>query len=428
MALGTDIVKISRMESVIFPEFPRKIFTENEIAYINTKNNKAQTSAGIFAAKEAVLKAFGKGITLPLNQVEILHLEGGAPRIKLLGAVADFAGEKGFEEVEISISHDGEYAIACAYARINNYALCHQKALFKLKNCPRDTITPELIAPLLPKRKSDSHKGTYGRLYIVAGSLGLTGAAIMASKASLICGAGLISLACPKELNTIFETALTEVMTKPIPSREGLISLEGAEDILKNVSASDLCLIGPGLGRGDEITKIVQIVIENTSKPIVADADGLNAISHNTEILKKCKAPVIITPHIGEFAALTGMDIPTILENPQMHALAFARRYNTVVVLKSHNTVVASPDGRICVNRLGNPGMATGGSGDVLSGAVASFAVQGIDPFEAALLGVYIHSLAADMASFEKGEYSLTPGDILEYIPYAIKYTQAKGD
>ena len=424
MPLGTDIVKISRMERVISPQIPKKIFTENEIAYINTKNNKAQSSAGIFAAKEAVLKAFGTGIALPLNEVEILHAESGAPYLSLLGNAKAYSDNNGFTGWEISISHDGEYAVAVAMACADKLAGAHIKIAQKLKYAPQNAITRDVAKNLLSPRKSSTHKGDYGRLYVLAGSIGLTGAAIMACTSALKCGAGRISLGCAKELNNIFEISLKEVMTKPLQSKDGLIVKDDLEKIIANAKNADMCLIGPGLGRSEDLTYIVKTLItSDMTTPLVIDADGLNAISEEVAMLQNHKMPITITPHIGEFARLTGLSAEEILKDTQKHALEFAKKHNVTVVLKSHQTVVASPGGEVYINILGNPGMATGGTGDVLAGAVASFGAQGKSALEAALLGVYIHSYAADLGAYTLGEYSLTPSDITDNLAFAIKNT-----
>ena len=218
---------------------------------------------------------------------------------------------------------------------------------------------------------------------------------------------------------------MKEVMTKPLKSKDGLITKDDCHKILCEIENADLCLIGPGLGRSAELTHIIRSVVGSESTtPLVIDADGLNAISEDTSILENHKMPIILTPHIGEFSRLTGVSCEEILREPKKYALEFAKKFNVVLVLKSHKTLVAEASGAIYENVLGNPGMATGGTGDVLAGAVASFAAQGKSPLEAALTGVYVHSYSADIASFKTGEYSLTPSDIIEHLPLAIKATE----
>ena len=425
MALGTDIVKIKRIEHLIESGIPRKIFSESEICYIDSKKDKAQTATGMFAAKEAVLKAVGCGITLPLNEVEICHNEKGAPLVKFYGKARECI-EKNFLTVwEISISHDGEYAIASAMCQIDREAAMCLEPLKKLENASENAITPKMVQTCLPVRNTSTHKGNYGRLYVLAGSMGLTGAAIMACTSALKCGTGLISLGCARELNTIFEIAMKEVMTKPLESKDGLIVKDELKTIISEIQNADVCLIGPGIGRSSDLTYVVKsIIASDITTTLVIDADGLNAISDDTSVLEGHKMPLIITPHIGEFSRLTGVPSEEILKDTTKYAKEFAKKYNAVAVLKSHRTVVASPEGEVYENVLGNPGMATGGTGDVLAGAIASFAAQGNTALTAALCGVYIHSYAADIAVLKTGEYSLTPTDIIDYIPRAIKATQ----
>ena len=427
MKIGTDIARISRFEKITENDIPKKIFSDSEKEYILSKKNAAQTAAGIFAAKEAFLKALGTGISvLPLNEICVTHTLSGAPEISLSDN-ADKLFRKFFQgSISLSISHDGDYAIATVCLNSDKYYDFYKKAVLVYENCPEDTITPELIHANLPERDRKLHKGSCGRLYACAGSKGLTGAAIMACKSALKCGAGLISLGCCESLNTIFEASLYEVMTKPLPDKNGMHILENSDAIVTESENADACLIGPGLGRNAAITRITKKVFRNENIYAVADADALFSASTDLNILKNHKAKLILTPHIGEFSYLTGKTSEEILLNTKALATDFAKKYNTTLVLKSHRTVVASPDGRCLVNITGNPGMATGGSGDVLAGAIASFASQGIEPFEAACTGVYIHSLAADMAAMEKGEYSLTPSDITDYLPYAIKFSTGR--
>ncbi len=426
MSTGTDIIRISRIEKLIADRIPQKIYTEYEADYISSSPRRAQTAAGIFAAKEAVLKALGKGISLPLKDVCIMHRTNGSPYICLTGAVLDYAQNLGITDIEISISHDGEYAIAYANTVTDNNLSKYNKVMDKLKNAPSNAISEECVKNLLKPRKENTHKGDYGRLYVVAGSVGLTGAAYLACASALRCGSGLITLACPSELNPIMECKLTEVMTKPLKSTDGHISQDAIGDILSDLKKSDVCLFGPGLSRNEDITALTEVVIANSPVPMVIDADGLYALSKNTDVLYDAKQSIILTPHIGEFSYLTGTDTAQILKDTEKYGIKFAKRYGVTLVLKSHRTIVCTPDGKCFVNMLGNPGMATGGTGDVLSGCIASFEGQGLGANDAAKLGVYIHSLASDMAAEEKGEYSLTPSDIIDYIPYTIQRSVGK--
>ncbi len=419
MYIGTDIVKISRLERLIQNKIPDRVFTESETEYISSKKNALQTAAGIFAVKEAVLKCLGTGLGLPLCNICVEHAESGKPFAVLTDKAKAYANALGVTNIDISISHDGEYATAYAIMETDKYFEYYTKAVKKL-----DADTKLAFRALLPNRRSETHKGDYGRLFVLAGSVGLTGAAILSCNSALRCGAGLITLGCAGELNPIFETSLTEVMTKPFESTDGVISLKDKDKITECIKKSDAAVIGPGLGRTESIISLVREILPSVETSCVLDADALYAVSESTDILKNKKCPVILTPHIGEFSRLTGLTAEEILSNPKPIAVSFAKEYGVTLVLKSHRTLVCASDGTVYENVLGNPGMATGGSGDVLAGCIASFLVQGHSMEDAAKLGVYIHSLSADMAAFDIGEYSLTPSDIIDFLPYAIKHSK----
>ena len=424
MYIGTDIVKCDRMSACLKKGIPSKIFTPEEGNYIASKKNKNQTAAGIFAAKEAVLKCLGTGIRMPLTDVCITHDSMGAPVCSLCGNARSVALTLGIENIKVSISHDGEYAIAFASAEEDSTLCKAFRILSAFENAKSDVITPCFAKELLPDRKKNTHKGDYGRLFVLAGSVGLTGAAIMACKSALRSGAGLITLGCAKELNPIFESSLTEVMTMPLSGRDGMIDTGDTDKILNKINFSDVCLVGPGLGRNEQITKLVQTIIPKIKKTCIIDADGINALAKNINILKEANCPVILTPHLGEFSILTGIPTEKISENPLEYGIPFAKKYGVTLVLKSHETVVCTKDGLYKRNILGNPGMATGGSGDVLAGIIAAFAAQGRSPEDSAYLGVYLHAFAGDIAAYETGEYSLTPEDIIKMLPNAIEYTR----
>lgn len=301
------------------------------------------------------------------------------------------------------------------------YDEMYRKALEVFKTTKAENpINYELIKNALRKRPENAYKGSCGSLTICAGSTGLTGAACLSSMAALRSGCGLVTLCCAEELNTIFEIKLTEVMTKPVKSINGVISADASDDIIAKLNSSDALLYGPGLSWHSEIKLLLEKLLVSSKKPVIIDADGLNVLSEDMNILKKASCPVILTPHVGEFARMSGYDKEYILNNAPELALEFARKYGVILILKSHATVVS--DGTaVYQNILGNPGMAVGGSGDVLSGLVASFAAQSNTPLISALAGVYIHSLAADMAVMETGEYSLLPSDMIKYIIHAMR-------
>ena len=271
-------------------------------------------------------------------------------------------------------------------------------------------------------RKASSHKGDFGHVFILAGSLGLTGAAYLASRACLLSGSGLVTLGIPKSLNPIMELKLTEVMTKPLAeTKQSSPSLRAFVQIKKLLPQIDALAIGPGISRNPQTKKLVHKLLSSIIRPAVLDADGINALAGKLKILDNLKSRLIITPHPGEMARLLGLRVAEIQENRIKIAKGFARKHNLTVVLKGHRTVVAAADGTTYINKTGNPGMASGGCGDVLTGMIASFLGQGIKPFRAAKLGVYLHGLAGDYAAKEKGEDSLIASDLLDKLPRALK-------
>ncbi|MBU1007007.1 MAG: NAD(P)H-hydrate dehydratase [Candidatus Omnitrophica bacterium] len=274
---------------------------------------------------------------------------------------------------------------------------------------------------VIKKRLKDSHKGDYGHVFILAGSRGLTGAAALCANAALRSGAGLVTLGIPDSLNAVMQIKLTEAMTCPLPeTKRATLSLKAENEILKRADGCDAVVLGPGLSRDPETIKLIKNLIPKIKKTMVLDADALNAIAGTADILKKAKVPVVITPHPGEMSGLIGKNKDFIQKNRLNVAKRFSNNYNAVVVLKGMGTIVA--DKNSCyINKTGNPGMATAGSGDVLSGIVGSFLAQGIKAFNAARMAVYVHGLAGDLAAKEKGEAGLIASDILDNIPEAIK-------
>lgn len=282
-----------------------------------------------------------------------------------------------------------------------------------------------MVKKILKKRRLDSHKGDYGHVLVVAGSIGMTGAAYLASEAALLTGSGLVTCAIPKSLNVIMGKKFTEVMTFPVEDGgKGHFLVSGFSKIKNFSEKTDAAVIGPGISKRPDVKKLVKKLIRNLDIPIVLDADGINCIADEPDILKKAERPLVITPHPGEMSRLIHKKTDYIQKNRKKVAKEVSRRYGVTVVLKGRNTVVSSPSGRIYVNKTGNPGMASGGVGDVLTGMIASLIGQRFTPFNAAKYGVYLHGLAGDIAAKEKGEASLRARDVLNNIPKATK-TQA---
>ena len=284
-------------------------------------------------------------------------------------------------------------------------------------------VDDELAVTLLPPRARDVHKGSCGKILVVAGSRGMTGAATLSSTAALKVGAGLVTLAVPESLNEVYEVKLTEVMTAPLPEiKTGIISGKSAlAEILALSEKVDAVLIGPGLGRDAETIALVKNLAAELDKPLVLDADGIFAFNGAAEDLKNCRQVPIITPHMGELAALLGMTVAELRSTLIINVRRAAQELNTIIVAKSECTVVAYPNGEIFISALGNSGMATAGSGDVLAGAIAG--LMKLTPF-APLAGVYLHGTAGNFAA-EKFSDGLTAGDILENLPAAVKKLRA---
>jgi NAD(P)H-hydrate epimerase len=282
--------------------------------------------------------------------------------------------------------------------------------------------------PRLPKRQRESHKGDYGRILIVAGSRGMSGAARLAAEGALRSGAGLVTVATPKSQQPILARKTACPMTYPLPeTKEGSLSLKALPEILKliNNSQFNVIALGPGLSQNPQTVKLVLSLVPIIKVPTVIDADGLNALSKDVNILKKVKVPVILTPHPGEMNRLIGSKVQSFKSSRVKIAVDFAKRYKVIIALKGYQTVVTDGN-KVYINKTGNPGMATGGSGDVLTGVIAGLLAQRVKseiltPFQAAQLGVYIHGLAGDLAAKDKGEISLIATDILEYLPVALK-------
>ncbi len=282
--------------------------------------------------------------------------------------------------------------------------------------------TAEEAAKLLPPRPHDAHKGTYGKLFVLAGSTGLTGAAAMASMAAYRSGAGLVVLGCPASLNDIFEIKLTEVMTKPLPdvARKGCLATRGMGEIREMVEWADAVALGPGIGTHHETTELVQRLVKEIDKPMVIDADGLNIMAKDTSYLKQHKRPLVISPHPGEFARLSGYSMDEIQKYPIDLASQFAWEYDLCVILKGAPTVVTRRSGNIYINYSGNEGMASGGTGDVLTGLIGGFLAQGVGYSDAAVLATYVHGLAGDIAAEVYGSRAMVATDLLQFIPHAL--------
>lgn len=269
-------------------------------------------------------------------------------------------------------------------------------------------------------RPDDSNKGSLGSLLCICGSYGMAGAAIMAGKAALRCGIGLLKIAVPKSIYPVCATNILESVYYPLEeTSNGVISSKNTDFLLEMCEKSSAVVIGCGLSVCDDTKNLVQSVITNCEKPLVIDADALNCICNKPEILKNLKAPAIITPHPGEMARLLHSTPKTVNSNRENTAIDFAKKFGVVTVLKGAGTIIASPDGEVYINHTGNSGMATGGSGDVLSGIIGSLLAQGASPINAAAAGVFLHGTIGDLAAEKLGKISMLPTDMIDMIPTA---------
>ncbi|HWS43222.1 MAG TPA: NAD(P)H-hydrate dehydratase, partial [Pseudoflavonifractor sp.] len=278
----------------------------------------------------------------------------------------------------------------------------------------------------LPRRPRDAHKGKFGRAYIVAGSTGMTGAPVMAAQAAVRSGAGLVTLGVPQPIWPIAAAKLDEAMVQPLPAgKDGLLELGAAPAVLERLNKYGVCLIGPGLGRSNAVYAVVRGILQGTALPVVLDADGINALEGHIDVLDgRSGHCTILTPHDAEFKRLGG----DLSHGDRLRAARdFALEHGCCLVLKGHSTITAFPDGSAYVNTTGNPGMAKGGSGDVLAGILVSLLAQGFTPREAAPLAAWLHGCAGDLCAEALGEYGMTVTDLIARLPEAMRSIEDRG-
>lgn len=272
------------------------------------------------------------------------------------------------------------------------------------------------------KRKKDSHKGTYGHLFVVAGSLGKTGAAVMAARSALRMGAGLVTVGTPRSCLPMVAKGMVELMSEPLAETgQKTIAAEALSQVRSLLQGKDALLIGPGISPHESTAEFLAGLLPGLKLPVIIDADGLNILSARPRLLKRLPKAAILTPHPGEFARLVGRPVGEVIKGKLELAPQFAREHGVYLILKGYRTLVCAADGRTFINPTGNPGMATGGSGDVLSGMVASLLMQVKDPLQAALAAVYLHGLSGDLAAEKIGERALVASDLIRFLPAALK-------
>jgi hydroxyethylthiazole kinase-like uncharacterized protein yjeF len=294
--------------------------------------------------------------------------------------------------------------------------------LFNDENLKLELVEKKTVLPYFKRRRKDTHKGTYGHLFILSGSLGKTGAAVMAGKAALKMGAGLVTIGTPESCLPIVARSMDELMTEPLAeTQEKTISHEALKKVLSLLKGKDALMIGPGISTHKSTSELVLSLLAKINVPAVVDADALNILASRPETIKSLRQPAVLTPHPGEFARLLNLSTREVVERKLELAPQFAEEYGVYLVLKAYRTITATPDGRVFINPTGNPGMATAGSGDVLSGMIASMIVQEKNLLEAVLAAVYIHGLSGDIGAEKLGEKALTAGDIIRYLPSGLR-------
>ena len=401
--IGVDAVSVERIALAVRRSgqgFLDKVYTPAEQAYCAGNDERL---AGRWAAKEAVIKCFdGTGICFPRRRIEILPGPNGAPRTQLLG---DGRGA----QVEVSITHHSRLAVATAHLEISDAS-----ALLP---------APEAVA--LPPRPKDAHKGTFGTAVVLAGSIGLTGAAYLTSTAAARTGAGLVRLLVASSIYPILAEKSTEVMATPVPEvAPGAVGQPAYDSILEQLAAADVGIIGPGLGRDGSTWRLVVDLAEHAKCPLVIDADGLNALAGSKRRLRPDR---VLTPHPGELGRLLGASAAEVNADRPAAARRAAAQWGAIVVLKGAHTLVVHPDGRSSEDPHEVPALATGGTGDVLSGIIGGLISQGSDPYLAAVTGVYVHAAAGKRIADRLGDSGLLASDLLLEIPLVMKAMRQGG-
>ncbi len=404
LLVGTDLVEIGRIKkSMRNPRFLRRVCGPAEYAGLAARGFPASGAAAAFCAKEAFGKAVGTGLAgFGLREAQLLHDGAGRPELALSGRAKALARGARFS---VSVTHTSRYASAVVAGEGAAEPLPESEGL-------------SILRGMLKPRAPESNKGNYGRLLCLCGSEGMAGAAAMSAGAALRCGAGIVEAALPRAIYPIVAARLAEpvfTLTDTLPN--GRLSPLSKAALGAALGRASAVLAGCGLGKSDAAREALALVRDKAEVPVVLDADGINLAAEHIDELKTVRAPLILTPHPGEMARLLKTTAADVQAHRREYALRFAAQYGVTLVLKGAGTLVASPEGRLYRNATGNPGMAKGGSGDVLAGMVASFAAQGIAPFEAAAGAVYLHGLAGDRCAARGSQTAMLPTDLIAALP-----------
>jgi holo-[acyl-carrier-protein] synthase len=401
--VGVDVAAIPRIAEAqkrFGDRFLHKFLSDREIDYCG---GSAERWAGRWAAKEAIGKAMPTGVPRPrMRDVEILPSDDGRPHVRVAPATT-LTGR----DIDVSIAHDGHFAVAVAVIP------------------EAEAILPPGALPdgfRLPARPRDGHKGTFGTVVVLAGSQGFTGAAYLASMGAARSGAGIVRLLVAQSIYPILAEKCTEVIVGPVPEiSPGVVGHASLSGILRGFAGADAGVIGPGLGRDASTRRLIEDLVPRVAAPLVLDADALNLLSEHRTILPRLSPQIVLTPHPAEFARLSGLETPAVQQDRRGIASRFAKVWNKVVVLKGAGTVIAAPDGRVTLNAIATPALASGGTGDVLAGVIAGLMGQKLPPFEAAVTGVHLHSLAGMDLEASLGQAGVLASDLLPQLPRVME-------
>jgi holo-[acyl-carrier-protein] synthase len=409
--VGVDVAAIPRIAEAhkrFGDRFLRKFLSDREIDYCG---GSAERWAGRWAAKEAIGKAMPTGVPRPgMRDVEILPSDDGRPHVRVAPATT-LTGR----EIDVSIAHDGHFAVAVAVIPdVQIPASRAGEGRVGASNLP-DGFR-------LPDRPRDAHKGTFGTVAVLAGSQGYTGAAYLTSMGAARSGAGLIRLMVAESIYPILAEKCTEVVVGPVPEiSPGVVGHAALSAVLRGFAGAASGIIGPGIGRDMSTRRLIEDLIPKVSVPLVLDADALNLLSEHRGILARLPPSIVLTPHPAEFGRLANMETSAVQKDRRGIASRFAKTWNKVVVLKGADTVIASPDGRVTVNPIATPALASAGTGDVLAGLIGGLMAQKLPPFEAAVTGAHLHSLAGTDLEASIGQAGALASDLLPQIPRVME-------
>jgi len=394
------IPRIAEAQKRFGDRFLHKFLSDREIDYCG---GSPERWAGRWAAKEAIGKAMPTGVPRPrMRDVEILPSDDGRPHVRVAPATT-LTGR----DIDVSIAHDGHFAVAVAVIP------------------EAEAILPPGALPdgfRLPARPRDGHKGTFGTVVVLAGSQGFTGAAYLASMGAARSGAGIVRLLVAQSIYPILAEKCTEVIVGPVPEiSPGVVGHASLSGILRGFSGADAGVIGPGLGRDASTRRLIEDLVPRVAAPLVLDADALNLLSEHRTMLPRLSPQIVLTPHPAEFARLSGLETPAVQQDRRGIASRFAKVWNKVVVLKGAGTVIAAPDGRVTLNPIATAALASGGTGDVLAGLIAGLMGQKLPPFEAAVTGVHLHSLAGMDLEASMGQAGVLASDLLPQLPRVME-------